>query len=302
MDSNPLTADTMNLSLCDADLLGVRSVGDSPGSLLGMAPLEGPGNLSGTRDATDAIAHLESLRRSYEISLASLARLVGCAQSTLVALLYPSSSRHRSVISRRLHEQLLEAEFDLDMLEPSALIGGCGTRRRLQALAVLGWSTTRLADRAGCSATEVSRWRSARSVSVGHALAVRDMYDELAMLPGPSQQARTWALGRGWQPPLAWDDDHIDDPAADANPGADVSPTPPGVTPFVDPVVRDRVVIDQAKVPDLPPEVRRAVAEEARAAGMTAAATADCLGVTLRTIQRWDAAATDPATPSRKAS
>lgn len=288
--------DTMDLSLCDADLLGVRSVGDSPGPLLGVAPLEGPGNLSARCDATEAIAHLQQLRQHYEISLASLALLGGCAQSTLVALLYPSSSRHRNAISSRLNEQLLEAEFDLDLLEPSALVGGCGTRRRLQALAALGWSATQLAGQLGCSTTEVSRWRSARMVSVEHALTVRAAYDALAMTPGPSRQARRWALERGWSPPLAWDEGNIDDPTARPDLG-DETPS------LLDPVVLDRVITDHAQVPGLPPAEQRSVAEQARAAGMTAAAVGECLGVSLRTVQRWDAANyANPATPIRKAS
>lgn len=294
--------DTMDLSLRDADLLGVRSVGDRPGPLLGVAPLEGPGTFSASCDATAAIEHLQQLREHYEISLASLALLVGCAQSTLVALLYPSSSRHRSLISSRLNEQLLEAEFDLDLLEPSALIGGCGTRRRLQALAALGWSTTQLADRLDRPATRISRWRSARTVSVEHALTVRSAYDALAMTPGPSQQARRSALQRGWSPPLAWDEENIDDPTARPDLGDEALSAPTDAGAF-DPVILQRVITDHAQVPGLPPAEQRAIAKHARSAGMTAAAVGECLGVSWRTVQRWGAANyANPATSTRKAS
>ena len=292
--------DTMDLSLCDADLLGVRSVGDCPGPLLGVAPLEGPGTFPVTCDATEAIAHLQQLRERYEISLASMALLVGCAQSTMVALLYPSSSRHRSMISARLNQQLLEAEFDLDLLEPSALIGACGTRRRLQALATLGWSAAQLADRLDCSATEISRWRSARTVSVEHALAARSAYDALAMTPGPSQQARRWALERGWSPPLAWGEENIDDPTAKADLGEEAR-GPRNADPDLDPVVLERIITDHDQIHGLTPLEQRAIAKHARSAGMTAAAVSDCLGVALRTVQRWDAANANATSP-RKAS
>lgn len=294
--------DTIDLSLRDADLLGVRSVGDRPGPLLGVAPSEGPGNLSANCDATEAIAHVQQLRERYEISLASVARLVGCAQSTLVDLLYPSSSRHRTVISSRLNEQLLEAEFDLDLLEPSALIGGCGTRRRLRALAALGWPVAQLGDRLGCSAAMVARWRSARTVSVEHALTVRAVYDDLAMTPGPNQQDRSCALERGWAPPLAWGEENIDNPAASPATGEEAS-TEQAAPDDIDPVVLERVIFDHVQVLGLSGAEQRAVAGQARASGMSAAAVAACLGVALRTVQRWDAVDyANPEPPTRKAS
>jgi hypothetical protein len=48
----------------------------------------------------------------------------------------------------------------------------------------------------------------------GTAGQVARVYDELAMTPGPSTRARDAAARRGWVPPLAWDDDEIDDPQA----------------------------------------------------------------------------------------
>ena len=51
-------------------------------------------------------------------------------------------------------------------------------------------------------------------VAVATAQLVRELYDELAMVTGPSQRARTLAAKHGWAPPLAWDDETIDDPAA----------------------------------------------------------------------------------------
>ena len=44
--------------------------------------------------------------------------------------------------------------------------------------------------------------------------AVADLYDRLSMTPGPSQEARDRAKRKGWRPPLAWDDDSIEDPEA----------------------------------------------------------------------------------------
>lgn len=279
---------TMKTSTADADLLGVWSVDDTGPGLPWVAPAADPDHpLSATCDPGEAIAHLQHLRATYDLSLASLTTLVGCAQSTMVALLYPSSAQRRQRITRRLNEAILDADFDLDQLEDSALITGCGTRRRLQALATLGWSLANLAADLGCSAAMVSRLRRADHVSVGNARAVREIYDRLSMEPAPQTPSHTLtrdqAGSQGWSSPLAWDDDRIDDPSA--SPAAD-DDCPRSA---VDDVARRRVVIDQDQVLGLPLTERREIAANARDRGMPARQVAECLGVSLRTVQRWDA-------------
>lgn len=99
-------------------------------------------------------------------------------------------------------------------LEPST-IDATGTRRRLQALAALGWGSTDLAELLGFShRSRLAQLRQATRVNVRTAAAVRELYDRLSMTVGPSPRARQHALDEGYAPPLAWDDDTIDDPAA----------------------------------------------------------------------------------------
>ena len=43
---------------------------------------------------------------------------------------------------------------------------------------------------------------------------VARLYDELSMVAGPSTRATTEAKRKGWAPPLAWDEEDLDDPAA----------------------------------------------------------------------------------------
>ncbi|WP_205859648.1 helix-turn-helix domain-containing protein, partial [Phycicoccus flavus] len=62
--------------------------------------------------------------------------------------------------------------------------------------------TPRLINAPGHLVT-VQRWRE-----------VRDVYDRLSMTPGPSPETRGWAVKLGYAPPLAWDEDTIDDPTA----------------------------------------------------------------------------------------
>lgn len=99
------------------------------------------------------------------------------------------------------------------------LVDSAGTRRRLQALAVVGWSADELAPRLGVAPSMILHWRTSTSrMRKPTADAVRALYDDLWDQPGPSSRAAATARGKGWAPPLAWDDDEIDKP--DAQPHA----------------------------------------------------------------------------------
>lgn len=87
-----------------------------------------------------------------------------------------------------------------------------GVTRRLRALAAIGYGTQELADRRGCAQQLVAKYRAGFYDNLLRVNAEKwcALYDELHMLPGPSQRARNHAAREGWGSPLAWDD--IDDP------------------------------------------------------------------------------------------
>jgi transcriptional regulator with XRE-family HTH domain len=89
-----------------------------------------------------------------------------------------------------------------------------GTRRRLQALAAIGWTYEHLAERLGCKRSNVAQLAHKEMTWVRRdtALRVKALYDQLAMTPGPSAASARRAAAKGWLPPLAWDDDLIDLP------------------------------------------------------------------------------------------
>lgn len=107
------------------------------------------------------------------------------------------------------------------------LVSSVGTRRRIQALAAIGWSHAEVARRLGNNPTFLAATiRENARVHIKTVRAVSKVYDELSMrLPAtdtPSQRmsverTRRLAQRKGWLPPLALDDDRIDDP--DYNPG-----------------------------------------------------------------------------------
>lgn len=86
----------------------------------------------------------------------------------------------------------------------------------MQALAALGWPAHVLAARLGVSEWWIRnrRGRATPALTRASDARIRRLYADLSMTPGPSNQIRLRARMYGWAPPLAWDDDAIDDPAA----------------------------------------------------------------------------------------
>lgn len=93
-----------------------------------------------------------------------------------------------------------------------------GVRRRLRALVALGWSLRRLAQELDVSSSLAQRWLHADQVHPDNHAAVLDLYERLSMRLPPhdhsAEQARRYARAHGWAPPLAWNDEDLDDPAA----------------------------------------------------------------------------------------
>lgn len=143
-------------------------------------------------------------------------------------------------------------------------VDATGSRRRLQALAVAGWPYRVIAERIGSMCPETIagvQSGSTRTIRAWVADEVARVYDELWATPGPSPRSATIARRKQWAPALAWDDDAIDDPAAEPH-GIDWQPRK-----------RDRAAL----VEDF---------AEMRDAGMTFAACAMRLGMTESALER----------------
>lgn len=160
----------------------------------------------------------------------------------------------------------------------STLIDGTGTRRRLQALTAIGWRYSDVAQRMGVNLSLVGRLAIADGPVHRHtAGAVAGVYDELSMTPGPSRRCRALALRRNWPPPLAWDDDSIDDPAA--------RPVRAGKGPEA----FDEVSVHRAmrgRPADLRPAERTEAVRRLTEQGLSAAQIAERLHTTSRSVNR----------------
>jgi hypothetical protein len=174
-------------------------------------------------DAGPVREHVLALRRSGA-SYQAIGEAAGVSPMTVHYLLNGCRSGRRPVptrISSEMARRLLAV--------PSGGINGqtcdaCGSRRRLRALVALGHSATSLAAELGMSPPRVRRLLAGHTQSVGLPLYTRvcDLYRRMwDQLPRErtgreraiANAARNRARAANWLPPMALDDDRIDDPA-----------------------------------------------------------------------------------------
>ena len=96
-------------------------------------------------------------------------------------------------------------------------VDGLGSRRRLQALAAMGYSISDLSLRLGYSRTYLGQILKGRRVRSDNAANIAQLYDELCMTLSDhplATRARRHAQHMGWVPPLAWDDIDTDEAPA----------------------------------------------------------------------------------------
>ncbi|MEV6035981.1 hypothetical protein AB0L65_32830 [Nonomuraea sp. NPDC052116] len=125
-------------------------------------------------------------------------------------------------------------------------INSTGTRRRVQALAWMGWPASEVARRAGTTANTLQTLiLPTRQISIALARRVAVVYDELCLTPGPSKIAAGKARSLGFVSPMAWDDDTIDDPDTRPDLGEKVS-RPQALAENADELTRQGYSLEQA--------------------------------------------------------
>lgn len=156
-------------------------------------------------DARPIQEHIEQLR-SQGMGYQRVAEVAGLASET-VALVAAGGRRQ---LRARTARRILAVQLDL---ADGALIDGSGTRRRLQALAAVGWTWADIGRHIGWGTPMVQELATGTgTVRVATARTVRAAYEELWKRNGGDTRARRRAARNGWPPPMWWDDDHLDDP------------------------------------------------------------------------------------------
>lgn len=167
-------------------------------------------------DAEPVREHVRALMAAG-IGRRRIAALAGCTDNRITELVKGKCGRTpQARIRPALADKLLS--ICADAHAPGAVVDATGTHRRIQALARLGWTLTGQAARVGMSTGNYAAVLDRAQVLRATADKVRALYGEVSRLPTPTgygpTRIRNLAKAQGWFPPVAWDDDTIDDPAA----------------------------------------------------------------------------------------
>lgn len=169
-------------------------------------------------DATPVLEHINTLRQSG-LGLRRISALSGVSRSTLAELYTARPGRDtKQQVSSATARKIMALETGQDSLAAAAPVDATGSHRRIQALVALGYSYTRLGAELGMSGGNVATLLQRPSVLARTARKVSDLYESHWDRPiaGPEGiRSRNLAQSKGWLPPMAWDDETIDDPEFD---------------------------------------------------------------------------------------
>ncbi|NNM46948.1 helix-turn-helix domain-containing protein [Knoellia koreensis] len=213
------------------------------------------------------------------VPLRAIARATGLSDTAIGHIV---AGRHE-LVQRTTAERIATLSL-ADVLEQAdGNVPSIGATRRVQALMAIGWPKADLEAAGVPSAQLVTRARDL--VSAEGWRQTRDVYDRLSMTPGPSQKCRDRARARGYAPPLAWEEDTLDDPRG--TPQVDSSTPAP-----VDVVAVDRVVASARAGLGCDTSLRLtrqeylAATRELAAHGASDAEISEAFGVSSRTVLR----------------
>lgn len=189
--------------------------------------LKAYGRYDGLVDAEPVRAHIRLLS-DHGVGLKQITRLTGVSGGVLSKLLYgqPLPDGTRRPPSRRCTPRVRDRILAVptDALADGTRVDGTGTRRRLQALVACGWSQSKLARLLDMDPTNFTKVIRTEHVVLATKQAVAELYDQIWDTPPPQathrdkiaySRARRSAAERAFAPPMAWDDDTIDDPHAE---------------------------------------------------------------------------------------
>lgn len=203
----------------------------------------------------------------------------GVGGATVRRLLNSETARFVTGATAR---KLLAVTPDSSTLAAQGRVNGRGTRRRLQALAAIGWNHHEIARRLGYPRWKVNKALESAYVDIRVHDDIAALYDELWDQQPPTHTraqrvgrsyALTVARRHGWLPPLAWDD-------------IDTDPAPPtaGQEPLLDEIAIELALAGQNV--RLTRDERLEATRRGTERGLSLTQLSDLLGVDVRTIDR----------------
>ncbi|MEV6332638.1 hypothetical protein [Streptomyces sp. NPDC051909] len=171
---------------------------------------------SDTVDAQPVVDHVRELQLRYDrASIAFIAHTAHVNPSTLASALID----HDRTAQRGINTDVARRVLAVRDLPPPAFprhghVTDIGLLRRLRALCTAGWTLAAIAQASAVTSKTLTEFARTRTSTPAVRSAVLAAWALLSHRPGPSAQARRYAAARSWDPPLAWDEDSIDQPDA----------------------------------------------------------------------------------------
>ena len=214
------------------------------------------------------------------VPVRALGRVTGLSATTVRKILDGDQPRVQRATAARVARL---SPGDVYANQSTGHVPRVGAARRVQALLAMGWPHHALGAAGIVNSAQIIG-ASGDLITVQRWRQVRDVYDRLSMTPGPSPETRGWAAKLGYAPPLAWDEEGIDDPTA--MPGHDAT-TPGREDCVIDEVAVARAAASVGASGSLTATERTAVLRVMASRGASDAQIAEHLGVVDRTILRW---------------
>lgn len=175
------------------------------------------GRPKGKAPAAPVRAHLEAMvaaGMSYDV----IAERTGVSRTSTVRRLLdnPDIEEIKAITAARVLSVPLPGLATPDA-ELSRRINPVGTMRRLRALVAIGYEQRQIAPALNVCEAWLQRilFDQMKYVHISTAQRADALFREWHMSPHTSRRAINKAKGYGWHPPLAWDEESIDDPLAE---------------------------------------------------------------------------------------
>ncbi|WP_425824802.1 hypothetical protein [Streptomyces fractus] len=167
-----------------------------------------------TVDMAPVVEHIHALQARYDsASLTLIAKTAGVPASTLrVALDEFAVDPRRSVNSTIADKILALRTLPAPAIERRLNVTNEGIQRRLRALCAAGWRLRNIADAGGTGVKTLSTTLATGCSTPLARQAILTAWKVLSARPGPCDISRRRAAAKRWAPPLAWDEETIDDP------------------------------------------------------------------------------------------
>ncbi|WP_394275201.1 hypothetical protein [Luteococcus sp.] len=169
-------------------------------------------------DAAPVREHVRQLM-AQGMGWKTITKAAGVSTSTMTNLLYGRNrllrDGRREPPTQRMRREVAERVMAVELvLADGALVDATGTVRRLQALVAAGTTQAELANRLGMLESNFGRLihGADAQVTVRTRTMVATLYEQMWNPTHPNPKAVAHARCQGWAPPMAWDDETIDDP------------------------------------------------------------------------------------------